>query len=96
MGERIPPMAWEAAEKAVENCGVMIVVGSQMAVSSAVELLSRARQVGATVVIISIGPMARGPEPVDIVLEQKAEELLPALAVLLDCPVSRLSNNFTT
>lgn len=85
MGEQIPPAVWEAAKKAVENCGVMIVIGSQMAVSSARELLSTARENGAKVVIVTTGQLTLDPELGDVILEQKAENLLPALAVLLDC-----------
>jgi NAD-dependent SIR2 family protein deacetylase len=89
MGEQIPPAAWESAKRAVDGCGVMIVVGSQIAVSSAHNLLSAARQGGAKVVVVSIGRLAQEPAPDDIVLENKAENLLPALAELMDCPIRR-------
>ncbi len=87
MGEQIPSAAWKSAESAVDNCGVMIVVGSQIAVSSARALLSKARQGGARVVIVTIGQMAEAPAPEDFILEKKAEDVLPALAELMDCPI---------
>ena len=89
MGENIPPAVWREAEQAVADCGVMIVVGSQMAVSSAVELIASARRAGADIVVISLDPPARSLAPDDLVLSHKAEEALPALALLLDCPDGR-------
>ena len=88
MGERIPVLAWIEAENAAENCGVMIVVGSQIAISSALELINIARKGGAKIIIITIGEVAHPPGSDDIVIKQRAETLLPALAVFLDCPVS--------
>ena len=74
------------AQVAVADCGVMIVVGSQMAVSSALELISSARRAGADIVVVSLDPPARSLAPGDLVLSHKAEEVLPALSLLLDCP----------
>jgi NAD-dependent deacetylase len=91
MGENIPPTAWQAAEKVVADCGVMVVVGSQMVVSSAFELLMRARQAGAEIVIVSLDHTEAYAWPGDNVLSYKAEAALPALALLLDCPVTTRS-----
>ncbi len=68
----------------------MIVVGSQMAVSSALELISRARRAGADIVVVSLDPPAQSLAPGDLVLFHRAEEVLPALALLLDCPNGRM------
>ena len=87
LGELIPRGAWTAAEKAIENCGVMMVIGSQIAISSAANLVSKARLNHARVVINSIGKVAQAPVPKDVVVAERAEIFLPALAVLLDCPV---------
>ncbi len=70
--------------------GVMIVVGSQMAVSSALELIAGARRAGAEIVVVSLDPPARSLAPGDLVLSHQAEEVLPALALLLDCPNGRM------
>lgn len=85
LGEQIPVLDWKQAEEAAEKCGVMIIVGSRVAISSAVALLGKARQGGAKVVIVSLGPLAQALEPDDIVITEKAENILPALAILLDC-----------
>lgn len=42
-GEEIPPKAWRDAQAAVQSCGVLIVIGTQLAVSSAAEIVARAR-----------------------------------------------------
>lgn len=88
MGENVPPTAWQAAEKVIAGCGVLIVVGSQMAVSSALELLMRARRDGARIVILSLDHTEAYAWPGDNVLSYRAEAALPALALLLDCPVA--------
>lgn len=85
MGEDITPATWRAAETAIMDCGVVLVVGSQMAISSAVSLLALARKNHADVVVISIGVMRQPTLPEDITIAKKAEDVLPALAILLDC-----------
>ena len=89
MGENIPPVAWERGLAAAKDCGVMLVIGSQMAVSSAAELLAKARDYGARIIFVNLGAKAQGYLPGDIYLEQRFEEALPAIARLLDCPPER-------
>ncbi len=78
------------AQVAFADCGVMIVIGSQMAVSSALEPVARARRAGAEIVVVSLDPPARSLAPGDLALSHTAEEVLPALALLLDCPNGRM------
>lgn len=84
LGEPIPPVAWRAARRAVKNCGVLLVIGSQLAISSAVALVAEARSEGALVVFINVGPAFDASFKADVVIAERAETLLPALAVLLD------------
>jgi len=87
MGENVPPRAWETAEAAATACGVVLVIGSQMAISSAAALLARARAHGAKVIFLNLGGSAVPVLPGDLTLTLRAEEALPAIARLLGCPV---------
>jgi NAD-dependent protein deacetylase/lipoamidase len=83
MGENVPAAAWEKAAAAVKNSGVLIVTGSQLAVSSAATLLMTAREYGARVVCVNLGPPVCALRPGDVLIEGRAEEVLPAIAILL-------------
>jgi NAD-dependent SIR2 family protein deacetylase/urea transporter len=97
MGESVPHTAWERAEAAVKDCGAIMVVGSQMAITSAAELLARARAHGAKVIYINLGDTASGMAPGDLVLNARAEVALPAIAALLGCyPVTGRQGAETT
>jgi len=85
MGENVPPSAWEKAEAAAGACGVVLVIGSQMAISSAAALLARARAGGAKVIVLNLDQSAVPLQPGDLVLNLRAEEALPAIAALLGC-----------
>jgi len=85
MGENVPTRAWESADAAAISCGVVLVVGSQMAISSAAALLARARAQGAKVIFLNLGSAAPPTLPGDLVLNLRAEEALPAIAKLLGC-----------
>jgi NAD-dependent deacetylase len=84
LGESIPIPAWRAARRAVKDCGVMLVVGSQLAISSAAALVAEARAEGALVVFLNLGPAFAADFKADIAIAERVEEVLPALAVLLD------------
>jgi NAD-dependent deacetylase len=83
MGENVPIAAWEKAAAAVKDCGVLIVTGSQMTVSSAAALLATAREYGARIVNVNLGRPVGGYVPGDVLIEGRAEEALPAIAKLL-------------
>lgn len=83
MGENVPAAAWEKAAAAVKDCGVLMVTGSQMTVSSAATLLATAREYGARIVCVNLGGPASGYVPGDVFIEGRAEEALPAIAKLL-------------
>jgi NAD-dependent deacetylase len=84
LGESIPIPAWRAARRAVKDCGVMLVVGSQLAISSAAALVAEARAQGALVVFLNLGPAFAADFKADVAISERVEEILPALAVLLD------------
>lgn len=85
MGENVPTRAWESADAAAISCGVVLVVGSQMVISSAAALLARARAQGAKVIFLNLDNAAPPTLPGDLVLNLRAEEALPAIAKLLGC-----------
>lgn len=85
LGENVPARAWESAEAAAMSCGVVLVIGSQMAISSAAALLARARAQGAKVIFLNLGEAAVPMLPGDLVLNLRAEAVLPAIAALLGC-----------
>jgi len=85
MGENVPARAWESAEAAAMSCGVVLVIGSQMAISSAAALLGRARSQSAKVIFLNLGEAAVPMLPGDLVLNLRAEDALPAIAKLLGC-----------
>ena len=83
MGETIPPIAWDRAVEAVTDCGVLVIVGSQMAVSSAAALMAKAREYGARIVFVNVGGPPTGYGPGDVLVGARAEAALPAIARLL-------------
>lgn len=83
MGEDIPIDVLRAAQAAAAGCGLLIVVGSQLAVSSAASLLAAARRSGARVAFINNGPIAQAVGLDDVVVTHRAEHVLKALAFLL-------------
>ena len=82
-GEEIPLAVWQAALQAVSNCRVLLVVGTQLAVGAALNLVATARARGAKSIFITMGTLACPVFPGDIMLIQPAERALPAIARLL-------------
>lgn len=86
-GEDIPPLAWREAQAAAA-CKVFLVVGSQLAVSSATTLTAIARANGAACVFVTTGWLAAPVFPGDRVLVSPAERALPVLAAYLGAPAA--------
>jgi NAD-dependent deacetylase len=86
-GEDVPPAAWREAQ-AGAVCKVLLVVGSQLAVSSASTLTAIARANGAACVFVTTGWLAAPVFPGDRVLVYAAERALPILAAYLGAPVA--------
>lgn len=83
MGEDIPTAVLRSAEQTIASCGLLVVAGTQMAISSASGLLALARRRGADVVFINIGPMVQPVGPTDLFLQEPVEDGLHALAGIL-------------
>jgi NAD-dependent deacetylase len=83
-GEPLPAGVWPGARRVVSDCGVLLVIGSRMAVWPASELLDEARRAGAQVIFVNIGQPTATVGENDRFLPYPAEALLPALARLLD------------
>lgn len=77
-GEPVSRHLWHVATAAAKQCEAMLVVGTSAAVHPAAELPLRARQGGATVVVLDPEPPPLG-EMGAIALSGRAEVLLPEL-----------------
>jgi NAD-dependent deacetylase len=77
-GEMLPPAALEAAERAVERCRVLLVVGTSGAVWPAAGLAAQARRAGAFVAIVNPQPSEIDDEA-HALLRGTAAEVLPRL-----------------
>jgi NAD-dependent deacetylase len=82
-GEDISLTTWLQAQQAVSTCSVMLVIGTQVAVSSALALIEQARQRKVPCYFIMPGYPACVLTANDRLLFYKAESLLPALAAYL-------------
>jgi len=77
-GEPLPYRAFEAAERAVDACDAMLVIGTSGAVWPAAGLVARARRAGAWVVVVN--PQASEVDgEADEVLAATAAQALPLL-----------------
>lgn len=91
-GEDIPSRALAESTKLVENCGVMLVVGTSAEVAPASHLPWRASQAGAQVVEVNLGPTQLTGRVTHLFLEGPASQVLPSLA---DAVLSRLGDSHT-
>ena len=82
--EDIPKEAWGAAVTAVDRCGLLMVIGTQLQVSSAFDLVQRARLAGASIVIINKTTLSVSLDKNDKFIQGNAEDVIPALVSLLD------------
>ena len=84
--EDIPKESWGAAITAVDRCGILVVIGTQLQVSSAFELVQRARLVGASIIIINKTTLSASLDKNDKFIQGYAEDIIPALVSVLDIP----------
>ena len=89
MGERLPLEQWNGAFAAAERAGVLLVIGTQLAISSASTLVATARRVGARIIFVNAGPVLQPVMADDLFLHLNAEHALPALAWLLGIGTGR-------
>ncbi len=86
-GEDISLATWQQAQQAVSTCSLMLVIGTQVAVTSALALIEQARQRQVPCFFIMPGYPACVLTVHDRVLFYKAETLLPALAAYMGLPL---------
>ncbi len=79
---------WDLSIAALANCDVLLVVGTQVAISTAAHLLAEARRNGAQVVFVNLGPLADNVVAGDIVVNAPAETVLPALCAMVGCSLA--------
>ncbi|MBI5331671.1 MAG: urea transporter [Betaproteobacteria bacterium] len=83
MGQDLPAGAWPRAMTAMGGGGILLVVGSRLAVSTAAALVGEARRQGAGLAVINQGgagtPLLLG----DVYIDLPAEQVLPALCRLV-------------
>ncbi|MBN1771984.1 MAG: Sir2 family NAD-dependent protein deacetylase [Deltaproteobacteria bacterium] len=77
-GESLPERALKAATAVTASCDLLLVVGSTLQVHPAASLPPLAKQVGARVVIVNVGPTAMD-DLADAFLEGPAGTILPQL-----------------
>ena len=75
-GEMLPRIVWEEAERAVNRCDLLLVVGTSAQVYPAAGLIDLARNAGASTVEVNLEATAYS-SAVDISLRGKAAEVLP-------------------
>ncbi|AGA30961.1 SIR2 family NAD-dependent protein deacylase [Singulisphaera acidiphila] len=81
-GETLPPAIWEAAEAAVRQARLLLVVGTSAVVYPAAGLVATAQSAGGAVIEINLEPTPISDE-VDLALHGKAAAILPLLTDLL-------------
>lgn len=84
LGENISPLTWYDAETAVRQCGVLLVIGTRLAITSAYQLVAAARRDGAKIIFVNANPLSTSTEGIDIVVEGRAEETLPLIVRKLE------------
>jgi len=77
-GESLPPEAWMQAERAVQGCDLLLVIGTSAAVYPAAGLISVASHAGAKVIVINTQSSGASASA-DLELIGPAGEILPAI-----------------
>jgi NAD-dependent deacetylase len=77
-GESLPPAIWDAAERAVGEADVLLVVGTSAVVYPAAGLAAHARRLGRSVIEINLDPTPL-TDDVDLSLQGAAGSILPLI-----------------
>lgn len=80
MGENVPAPLWHKSEACIGKGGVILILGTRLAVSTAALLLEKARQADMQVILFNKGPISLPILEDDILVEGDLDDLLPALA----------------
>jgi NAD-dependent deacetylase len=78
-GEMLPALVMHLAQEAARNCDLMLVAGSSLGVAPAGDLPLLAKQAGAKLIIVNLGPTHMDGEA-DLLFREDVAELLPLLA----------------
>jgi NAD-dependent deacetylase len=89
-GEDISLATWQQAKQAVSTCSLMLVIGTQVAVTSALALIEQARLRQVPCFFIMPGYPACVLTANDRLLFYKAEDLLPALSAYMGLSKAKL------
>jgi NAD-dependent SIR2 family protein deacetylase len=81
-GDGVPRARSEQAEQAVSNADAILVVGSSLMVHSGYRLCKAAAEAGKPIAAINIGK-TRADALLSLKVEQRSEQALPLLAMLL-------------
>ncbi|MEG3619529.1 urea transporter [Magnetovibrio sp. PR-2] len=85
MGENIPAATWAQAWDQVKDASVVLVVGSQLGITSSATLVVEARRNNGAFIFLTLGEVGVPVFDGDIFLPFYAELALPSMATLLDC-----------
>jgi NAD-dependent deacetylase sirtuin 4 len=88
-GDSLDKHVAAAAAAAAASCDAMLVVGSSLTVYSAFRLARAAKEAGAGLAIVNVGP-TRADESADLKIEARAGEALPLLATTGPLTLPRL------
>ena len=86
MGENVTPATWAEAWDRIKDASVVLVVGSQLGISSTASLVAEARRNNAKFIFLTLGEVSVPVFQDDLYLPFYAELALPSMATLLDCP----------
>lgn len=89
LGETLVPATWQQALAMASRTGLLLVCGTQLAISSASALVSAARSNGARAVFITLGPVGVPILPGDLVVSLPCGRALRAIECLLNRPLLR-------
>lgn len=78
-GEMLPMITMHLAQEAAKKCDLMLVAGSSLEVAPAGDLPTLAKQAGAKLIIVNLGPTHMDREA-DLLFREDVAELLPLLA----------------
>ena len=78
-GEMLPALMLHLAQDAARNCDLMLVAGSSLETAPAGDLPLLAKQAGARLIIVNLGPTHMDREA-DLLFREDVAELLPLLA----------------
>ena len=89
MGENIPPAVWAKAWDQIKDASVVLVVGSQLEITSTASLVAEARRNNAKFIFLTLGDVAVPIFHDDLYLPFYAELALPSMSILLGCSLTK-------